>query len=274
MKANFETLRKATLGDVRAAVRSGDYAGQTAGLAAGCLQANLVVLPRSEAAAFEQFCALNPKPCPLVGKTQLGDPLFLSLGAQVDVRSDLPSYNVYRNGALTERLTDLTDVWTDDLVAFALGCSFTFERALERHGIGLWHIAHNKTVPMFRTNLPLASVGPFGGTMVVSMRAIEAAKVEQASLISAQYPWAHGDPVHIGKPSDIGISDIAHPDWGDATPVASGEVPMFWACGVTPQAAVIDAKLPFAITHTPGHMLITEVPEDRDVRAMPRASSA
>ncbi|MEN0087340.1 MAG: putative hydro-lyase [Pseudomonadota bacterium] len=271
---SFEKLREVPVGQVRSAVRRGDYAHHTAGLAPGCLQANLVVLPKAQSAEFEQFCTLNPRPCPIVGQTLAGDPHFRTLGDDVDVRRDLPSYNIYRNGELVEQVSDLGAHWNDDLIAFALGCSFTFENALTRAGISLWHIANNTTVPMFRTNLPLAEVGPFKGHMVVSMRALAAKDVDQATEISARYPWAHGGPVHVGDPAAIGIADITKPDWGDPAPVERGQVPMFWACGVTPQAVVIDAKLPFVITHTPGHMLITDVPEDSDVRAAAAAQSS
>jgi uncharacterized protein YcsI (UPF0317 family) len=264
---SFEKLREAPVGQVRQAVRQGEYARHTAGLAPGCLQANLVILPKSQAVEFEEFCALNPRPCPIVGQTAAGDPYFRTLGKDVDVRCDLPSYNIYRQGELVEQVPDLNGHWSDDFVAFALGCSFTFENALSRAGISLWHIANNTTVPMFRTNLPLAAVGPFKGHMVVSMRSLAVDQVDKAAEISTRYPWAHGGPVHIGDPAAIGIADITKPDWGDPAPVEPGHVPMFWACGVTPQAVVIDAKLPFVITHTPGHMLITEIPEDQDVRA-------
>ncbi|MEM1364866.1 MAG: putative hydro-lyase [Pseudomonadota bacterium] len=267
MSISFETLRKAPTGDVRAAVRHGDYTSHTAGLAPGCLQANLVVLPKTHADDFEQFCALNPKPCPLVGKTAPGDPYFRSLGRDVDVRRDLPSYNVYRDGLLAQQITDLDELWTDDLVAFALGCSFTFENALSRADIALWHVTNNTTVPMFRTNIALAPSGPFKGNMVVSMRAVPESQVPQVTEISARYPWAHGGPIHTGDPATIGIADLDKPHWGDPAPVAPGHVPMFWACGVTPQAVIMGAKLPFVITHTPGHMLITEIPEDQDMRS-------
>ncbi|MEO0498361.1 MAG: DUF1445 domain-containing protein [Pseudomonadota bacterium] len=199
---------------MRSAIRLGHYRRHTAGLAAGCLQANLVVLPRAQADHFELFCALNPRPCPVVGHTSVGDPYFHTLGNDVDVRRDLPSYNIYRDGELVEQVSDLMDHWSDGLVAFALGCSFTFETAFSRAGIELWHIANNTTVPMFRTNLPLAEAGPFKGHMVVSMRALATKDVDRATEISSRFPWAHGGPVHIGDPATMGIADITKPDWG------------------------------------------------------------
>ncbi len=260
----YETLKGETVAAVRMAIRRGDFRGQTAGLALGKLQANLAILPRDQAQDFIRFCELNPKPCPLVGVSAPGDPIMQGLGADIDIRSDLPGYNVYRDGQLSESRSDITALWTDDLIALALGCSFTFERALLAAGIPLWHIERNKTVPMYRTSLETVAVGQFGGGMVVSMRGIPADKVEDAIEISSRFPWAHGSPVHWGDPSDIGIADFDNPDWGDAPEIGDGEVPVFWACGVTPQNAIMRAGLPLCITHKPGHMLITDIDETGD----------
>jgi uncharacterized protein YcsI (UPF0317 family) len=241
---------------VRAAIRSGSYCGQTAGLAAGRLQANLVILPAEHARLFETYCLENPRPCPLVGKTDVGDPNWTALG-DIDIRSDVPSYNVYRNGDLEARVTAISELWRDDLVAFALGCSFTFETALLRAGIPVPHIPANRTVPMYRTHIETTPAGPFRGGMVVSMRRIPQDKVALAQETTAKFPWAHGAPVHVGDPGALGIRDITQPEWGDP-PLGDG-VPVFWACGVTPQNALANAKLPFVVTHTPGHMLITDI---------------
>ncbi len=265
MTLSFDTIRALTSRQARAAIREGAYRRHTAGLAQGHLQANLVVLPQAHAEDFRRFCALNPQPCPLVDMTAPGDPVFRNLGQDVDLRSDLPAYNIYRDGALDTEVNDLRDHWRPDMVGFALGCSFTFENALMRAGIPLWHIANDRTVPMFATSIPLMPAGPFAGTMVVSMRALAPDHVAPAREISGRYPWAHGAPVHTGDPAAIGIDDIASPDWGDPAPITEGAVPCFWACGVTPQSVVIEAGLPLAITHTPGHMLITDVPEDTDM---------
>ncbi|MEM9269329.1 MAG: DUF1445 domain-containing protein, partial [Pseudomonadota bacterium] len=171
-----------------------------------------------------------------------------------------------RHGALDAVVTDLSEHWEEGLVGFALGCSFTFEAALIDAGIPLWHIANDTTVPMFRTSLPLAPAGPFQGTMVVSMRAIEESQVDRVREICAQFPWAHGAPVHVGDPAEIGITTLDTPDWGDPAPIGPGQIPCFWACGVTPQDVVLRAKLPFVITHRPGHMLVTDIDQDVDTR--------
>lgn len=254
--AQYSDLQKQSVATVRAAIRSGTYVGQTAGLANGRLQANLVILPAEHADEFEAYCSKNPRSCPLVGKTNVGDPCWRELG-DIDVRSDVPSYNIYRNGSLDGKVTDITNLWRDDSVAFALGCSFTFESALLRAEVPLPHVAANRTVPMYRTNIETTPVGPFCGGMVVSMRRIPHDKIDRAKATSSMFPWAHGAPVHVGDPSAIGIRDIAQPDWGDS-PVGEG-VEVFWACGVTPQNALENAKLPFVVTHTPGHMLITDI---------------
>ena len=254
-------LAHADLPTIRAAIRAGRYARHTAGLAPGRLQVNLAILPADLAEDFRRFCALNPKPCPLLGVSAPGDPRIPRLGADIDLRTDAPRYCVYRDGKLAETPTDLKDVWRDDFVAFALGCSFTFERAMSEAGLPLAHVARDATVPMFRTTIPTVPAGPFGGGMVVSMRPLPEALVAQAAEISARYPHAHGGPVHVGDPAAIGIADLSRPDWGDAVPVGPGEVPMFWACGVTPQAAILRAAPPIAVTHAPGHMLITDVDE-------------
>lgn len=257
---DYSALRQATTPDVRAAIRAGAYQSHTSGLAFGKLQANLAILPADAALDFMRFCQRNPKPCPLVGVTETGDPMMRTLGA-IDIRTDVPAYNIYRDGKLTESISDISDLWRDDLVAFALGCSFTFERALTEAGIEVDHITHNLTVPMYRTTIETRSAGPFGRGMVVSMRLLPKDRVEDAVEISRSYPWAHGAPVHIGAPEEIGIADLNKPEWGDPPAVLDERVPVFWACGVTPQNAVLSAKLSFCITHKPGHMIITDVDE-------------
>ena len=268
LEASYESLRGLDAAGVRRAIRAGAYRGHTAGLAPGRLQANLAVLPEAHAEDFLQFCQLNPRPCPLVGLSKPGRARIPELGSDLDLRYDLPGYLLYRQGVLAETRTDIADLWSADLVAFALGCSFTFERALEAAGIELWHIAHNKTVPMYRSNLMTRPVGVFGGGAVVSMRALKESDLERAVEISSRYPQAHGAPLHIGSPAEIGIAELARPDWGDPAPVGPGEVPVFWACGVTPQNAILDARLPLAITHKPGQMLITDRSETAPLPAL------
>lgn len=263
--SDYVELRSSSVDNVRAAIRSKQYSGHTAGLAPGKLQANLAILPQEYALDFMRFCQRNPKPCPLVGVSETGDPMLHTLGRDIDIRTDVPGYNIYQNGELTGSQTSITDLWSDDLVAFALGCSFTFERALMSAGISLWHIEANKTVPMYRTSLQTVDAGPFGGGTVVSMRALPADRVSEAVDISSRYPWAHGSPVHIGDHADIGITNLSKPDWGDQPPALEDTVPIFWACGVTPQNAITRARIPLCITHTPGKMLITDIDEAAEI---------
>lgn len=250
--------------EVRAAIRAGRYHSHTAGLGAGYLQTNIVILPEAYALDFMRFCQRNPKPCPLTGVSDTGNPMLHTMGADIDIRTDVPAYNIYRDGRLDGSADDLHDLWRDDMVTFALGCSFTFEDALQQAGIPLWHVDHDTTVPMFRSNIACVPAGPFRSPMVVSMRAIDPGKIDLAIEISHRFPLAHGSPVHVGDPSVLGIRDITRPDWGDPAPVEHGQVPVFWACGVTPQAAIAAAAPPICITHKPGHMLITDVPDDAE----------
>ncbi len=247
----------------RLRVRSGDHRGPTAGLAPGYVQANLAILPKALAADFQRFCALNPKPCPLLASTEPGDPRLPTLGADVDVRTDLPLYRVWRNGELVEEVPDLKALWRDDLVAFLIGCSFSFEEALLEDDIPLRHIACGTNVPMYRTNIQNQPSGAFHGPLVVSMRSFKPADAIRAVQITSRFPNVHGAPVHIGKPELIGIKDLAKPDYGDAVEVKDDELPVFWACGVTPQAVIAAAKPDFCITHAPGYMLVTDLKNSR-----------
>jgi uncharacterized protein YcsI (UPF0317 family) len=257
-------LKATSAEQVRAAIRSGAYDGHTAGLAAGKLQCNLAILPERYALDFLRFCQRNPKPCPIVGIGDSGVPYLPTLGNDIDIRSDVSKYRVFRNGTFNDEVTDIADIWSDDLVTVALGCSFTFENALLRNGIPVRHIESGLNVPMFRTNIDLTPAGQFSGQMVVTMRPIPAAQVEQAREISSRFPQAHGTPIAVGDPAQIGISDLGQPDWGDSVEIKTGEVPVYWACGVTPQNVLLDAKLPICITHSPGHMLISDVAEDAE----------
>lgn len=259
--ATHESLQTASAADARAAIRRGSYAGQTAGLGGPNLQANVAIMAAEFARDFMRFCRRNPKPCPLVGVSDAGDPMMRALG-DIDIRTDVPAYHIYRHGRLAGDANDIRALWQNDFVAFALGCSFTFERALVDAGIALWHIKHDKIVPMYRTNIETATAGRFGGPMVVSMRAIPAHQVELASAVSRKFPHAHGAPVHVGDPAAIGIADLDAPNWGDAAPLPADATPVFWACGVTPQVAIERAAIPIVITHKPGHMLITDVDGD------------
>ncbi len=265
MKISFSELMSMDAVEIRDLIRKGAYRSHTAGLGQGKLQVNLAILPEAFALDFMRFCQRNPKPCPLVGVSDTGDPTISTLGRDIDIRTDVPAYCVYENGALVDFRFDIVDLWNDEFVAFALGCSFTFERALMEAGISLWHIGNNKTVPMYRSNIDTIGAGPFKGPMVVSMRAIDKDRLPQVVEICEKFPMAHGSPVHWGDPAEIGIGDLNLPDWGDAGPILECQIPVFWACGVTPQVAVEQALLPICITHKPGHMLITDVDDDAEV---------
>jgi uncharacterized protein YcsI (UPF0317 family) len=257
-------MKYPTANEVRAACRSGELTGPTPGLAPGFVQANLVMLPQVWAFDFLLFCQRNPKPCPLLDVCDIGDPEPKATALGADLRTDLPAYRVWKNGELVAEPTDVREFWRGDLVSFLVGCSFTFEAALQDHGIPVRHIEQNRNVPMYRTSVTCKPAGRFRGPMVVSMRPLTPGQAITATRICGKYPLAHGAPVHFGDPAAIGIADIGKPDFGDAVDARPGEVPVFWACGVTPQAALMAAKPPFAITHKPGHMFLTDL-RDRDL---------
>jgi uncharacterized protein YcsI (UPF0317 family) len=234
-------------------------AATTSGIANGYVQGNLAILPAKQAADFHRFCQLNPKPCPIIGMSDVGNPEIPSLGIDLDIRTDLPRYRVWKNGEVVDEPTDILAYWRDDLVAFVLGCSFSFEEALLAEGLPIRHIERKVRVPMYRTNIACGSAGPFAGPLVVTMRPFKPKDAIRAVQITTRFPAVHGAPVHLGHPHLIGISDLAKPDYGDPVPVEPDEIPVFWACGVTPQAVIAAAKLPFAITHAPGLMLITDL---------------
>jgi uncharacterized protein YcsI (UPF0317 family) len=243
---------------VRRAAREGKLTGVTSGLAPGYVQANLAVVPRDLAFDFLLFCRRNPKPCPILDVTDPGSPEPTGVAPGADVRTDVPRYRVYRYGELIEEPTDLRAWWRDDLVAFLLGCSFTFENALMRAGLPVRHVEQGRNVPMFVTNLPCRPAGPFRGPMVVSMRPMTPAQAEEAARICSHHPLAHGEPLHVGDPAGIGVGDLGKPDFGDPVEVRAGEVPVFWACGVTSQAVAMRARPPLLLTHAPGHMFVTD----------------
>ena len=248
---------------MRRAIRAGRFRGQTAGQAPGHVQGNLAILPAAYAADFLRFCRLNPKPCPVIGLGEPGSPAVPELGADIDIRTDLSGYVVFRDGAPAGEASDLKALWRDDLVAFVLGCSFSFEQALIDDGIPLRHIAEGKNVAMYRTSIPNKPAGPFGGTLVCSMRPLTPADAIRAVQITSRFPNVHGAPVHFGDPAAIGVRDIGRPDFGDAVDIRPGEVPVFWACGVTPQEAIRAARPPLAIVHKPGCMLVTDLRNSR-----------
>ncbi len=249
-------------GDPRAArraIRSGAYAGYTAGIAPGCVQANVCILPRSFAEDFLLYCQRNPKPCPLLARSDAGNPQLPALAGDLDIRTDIPRYHVFRDGEFVEEVTDITSRWRDDLVTFALGCSFSFEEALVQAGIRLKFRDRDDVAAVYVTNVETVASGPFKGPLMVTMRAFKPADAIRAVQITSRFPNVHGAPVHIGSPASIGVDlsrryqNVGDPD------VADDELPVFWACGLTPQLAVRNAKPPLCITHAPSSMLITDL---------------
>jgi uncharacterized protein YcsI (UPF0317 family) len=243
---------------LRARFRRGELVRPTSGLAPGYVQANLVVLPRALAFDFLLFAQRNPKPCPLLEVIEPGqwEPRRMAPGA--DIRRDVPKYRVYEHGVLVDEPVDISALWRDDLVTFLIGCSFTFESALLDAGISVRHIEQGCNVPMFITSMPSEPAGAFHGPVVVSMRPVEAGKVVRAVQVTSRFPSVHGAPVQVGDPAAIGIADVSRPDLGDPVEIRPGEVPVFWACGVTPQAVAMACKPPLMITHAPGHMFVTD----------------
>ncbi len=241
----------------RAIIRRGEYDGHTAGVARDYVQGNLCILPRDHAMDFATFCQRNPKPCPVIGMGTPGDHGLPELG-DIDIRTDIPRYRVFRDGALVDEPSDVIGYWSDDLVTFVLGCSFSFEQPLLEEGIALQHIERNTVVPMYRTSIACMTAGKFAGNMVVSMRPLTPADAIRAVQVTSRFPSVHGAPVHIGPPDLIGIEDLMRTDFGDPPSMGEGQLPVFWACGVTPQVAVEQARPPLCITHKPGSMLITD----------------
>lgn len=268
--AQILSQARSSHGDAVAArrlIRSGAHTSHTAGMAPAYVQGNLCILPAQFATDFAAYCRRNPKPCPLIGMSAAGDERIPSLGEDLDIRTDLPRYRVFRHGELVDEPTDVTAYWRDDLVSFVLGCSFSFEQPLMEEGIRLRHVERGENVAMYKSNIDTVTAGPFGGKMVVSMRPLFASEAIRAIQITSRFPSVHGAPIHIGLPEQIGISDLEDPFAGDPPQVADDEIPVFWACGVTPQVAVEQARPPLCITHKPGCMIITDV-KNHDLAAL------
>lgn len=257
-----EFLSTLTPSSIRNLCRAGEFTTPTPGLAPGYNQANLVILPKSVAFDFLLFCHRNPKPCPVLDVTEVGDPEPRLVAPGADLRTDLPRYRIFRHGELEKEVTDIKDLWRDDFVAFLIGCSFSFEAAMLNAGITVRHIEENKNVPMYKTNITCQPAGVFSGPLVVSMRPLSVTDSIRAVQITSRFPKAHGTPIHWGDAASIGITNINEPDFGDAVTIRDGEIPVFWACGVTPQAAILQAKPEIAITHVPGHMFITDIQDE------------
>lgn len=294
---NAQVVAKLTPREVRDLCRQGLFDRPTSGAAMGYAQVNLVILPAEAAGEFEEFCRLNPRPCPLLEVTDAGTYVPTRMAPDADVRTDLPRYRVYRHGVCAARVTDVLAFCKENppesplgkggrgvggsplnvapfplgkgergMRAFLIGCSFTFETALLSAGIPVRHIEEGRNVPMFRTNVACKAAGRFSGPLVVSMRPMTPEQADRAAAITAGFPAVHGAPVHIGDPAQLGIVDLHRPDHGDAVTIHAGEVPVFWACGVTPMEAILRADLELAITHEPGHMLVTDL-RDEDIRS-------
>ena len=250
---------KASPKEVRELIRLGRLSGQTSGMCDGYAQANLIILPRDLAYDFLLFAQRNPKSCPILEVGDVGSREIKRMANGADVATDLPKYRVWENGVLVGEYTDIEKFWRDDFVYFLIGCSFSFEGELLASEVPVRHIEEGKNVPMYITNIECDRAGFFSGRTVVSMRPMPADQVIKAVSITSSMPRVHGAPIHIGDPEKIGISDLSRPDFGDSVTVKEGEIPVFWCCGVTPQSAVMTAKPPIAITHSPGHMFITDV---------------
>lgn len=251
-----------TPADLRLAARSGQWRHETTGVCPGYVQANLVVLPAGLADEFEDLCAANPRPLPLLERTPVGVPDRLGAAPGADLRSDLPGYHCYEHGELVGEHPDVRERWPDDAVGFLLGCSFSAERALREAGVWLKHLELGQAVPMYVTNRRLDASGRFGGDLVVSMRSVRSDQVDRACSVTERYPAAHGAPVQVGDPAALGIGDLDQPDWGHPLPVDHDEVPVFWACGVTPKTVITSSRPAWAITHEPGHMFVTDIADD------------
>lgn len=250
--------------EIRELIRKQDITGPTAGMSKGFTQANLVILKKEHAFDFLLFCQRNPKPCPLLDVTEPGSFHPSKIAKDADIRKDIPKYRIYKDGVYTDEVKDITEYWEEDMVGFLLGCSFTFETPMLENGIPIRHIEENRNVPMYKTNIQCEKAGMFEGPTVVSMRPMTPENAIRAIQITTNLPGVHGAPIHIGDPSEIGITDISKPDFGDAVTIKEGEIPVFWACGVTPQAVAMESKPAIMITHAPGHMFISDV-KDREL---------
>ena len=249
--------------EVRDMIRRNEWTKPTSGMAKGFTQANLAILKKDIAFDFLLFCQRNPKPCPVLDVTEAGSPVPRLVAPTADIRTDIPKYRIYKQGELVDEVTDILNYWEDDMVAFLIGCSFTFEHPLMNSGIPVRHIEENCNVAMYKTNIPCIKAGRFEGPVVVSMRPIPEKDVVRAVQITSRFPSVHGAPIHIGNPAGIGIKDINKPDFGDSVTIKPGEVPVFWACGVTPQAVAMQIKPELMITHAPGHMFITDIQDEK-----------
>ncbi len=260
--ANTQMVLNASPREIREAVRRGELTRTSRGMAPGYTQASLVIIESRFAYDFLVFAQRNPKPCPILEVLDKGSYESVYAAPGADVRTDYPKYRVYRNGVVEGDVTDIKEYWNDDLVAFLIGCAMSFDAALERAGIPNRHVEEGRSGTMFNTSIPCRPAGVFKGNLVVSMRPYSAAHAIRAVQITTRFQRTHGEPVHIGEPSAIGIRDLSRPDYGQAVSIREGDVPVFWACSVTPQAVAMNVQLPFMITQSPGHMMVTDIRDD------------
>lgn len=248
--------------ELRMAIARGEFVRSTAGECPGYVQTNMVALPKQYAQSFENFAALNSKAIPILEIIKDGYH-SKTLAPQANILREIPLCNILRDGKVVEQVQDITPYYDPDLVFFLIGCSFSFENALMQAGIALRHVNEQKNVAMYRTNIELNEVDGLRGNMVVSMRPIKKERVADACVITSHFPKTHGSPIHVGYPEMIGISDIAKPDYGDSVCIKDDEIPLFWPCGVTPQNVISQLRLPFAITHAPGHMFVSDLRDEQ-----------
>ena len=263
-------LRQLSPQEVRRLIRSGQFTSDTTGLAMGYIQGNLAILPEKYALDFATFCQRNPKPCPLIAVSEVGSTKLPTLAREFDLRTDVSKYRVFRDGEFIEAVTEISAYWRDDFVAFVLGCSYSFEEALVSAGLPLRHLDLGRVVPAYNTSIATTKSGPFEGGMVCSMRPFKPVDAIRAVEVTSRFPLTHGAPVHFGDPTEIGIADIMKPEYGDPPVIEEGEVPVFWACGITPQVIVTNAKPEICITHFPAHMLITDLPSKGSAEVLPK----
>lgn len=247
--------------ELRKLIRKGEWTAPTSGVAKGYVQANLVMVPQDQAFNFLLFCVRNPKPCPILDVLELGQ-VEPAIAPGADLRTDLPRYRVFENGKFKDEVEDVSDVFTDDMVSFLMGCSFSFENAMLAAGLPIRNLAEGKNVSMYITDIASKPAGSFSAPLVVTMRPMTPKQAVRAVQITTRFNLAHGAPVHIGAPEEIGIKDLNLPDFGDAVTIDSGEIPVFWACGVTSQLAATSIALPRVITHAPGHMFISDLKDE------------
>jgi len=253
--------RKMSPAELRSLIRNREWKGPTSGLAKGYVQANLVMLPRDDAFHFLLFCVRNPRPCPILDVLEPGQ-VEPRIAPGADLRTDLPRYRIYENGVLKSEVESVSNIFRDDMVSFLLGCSFSFENALLSAGLPVRNIAEGKNVSMYVTNRPCVPSGPFSSSLVVSMRPMTPGQAIRAAQVTTRFYLTHGAPLHFGNPDELGIRNLAEPEFGDPVSILPGEIPVFWACGVTSQTAVLSARVPLAITHSPGHMFVSDLRDE------------